>query len=209
MALGLGLIGSIPVALSQCVSPSTESGVAATTVYRCPDKQDAAAPKQPLIASPEKTTVVERGPAQIPWFEPKRLERLVEAMAAVVPAPPLNPQTGETRRVEASREAEEGQQSDERQLTDEKKIETKPVLKAKGKATAKAKTKTTAKPVRKKLAQPTSPKTKTAKATPAKAGPDTKTPDGKNKTGNTDDNTVVWTREDMPLGSRIVNWLGL
>lgn len=159
------------------MSPSAESGAAATTVYRCPDTQEVVAPKQPRIVPTDKTTTVERGSAEIPWFEPKRVESQIESMAAAAPPTQVD------------------------QQAEDKKIEKKPLIKAKAKAKVK--------PVRKKLAKPKPAQTKAVTVTAAKAKPDTKKSDGKNTTAKNDDNTIVWTQKDLPIGSRIANWLGL
>lgn len=68
-----GLFGTGP-ARSECLSPSAEAGATTTTVYPC--QEETASGQQPVIvdtgkADSGKSTVVERGSADIPWFEPK------------------------------------------------------------------------------------------------------------------------------------------
>lgn len=219
--VGFGLFGLIPTAHSECVSPSTESGVAATTVYRCPENQGVVAPKQPLLAPPDKTTVVERGSANVPWFEPKRAESQVEPIAAAVPpsqpshtvkpiaaaAPPAQPE----RQTEPTTAAAAPSRPDRQavpiaaaapppqiEILDQK-IENRPLAKSKTKQVRKKVVK--AKPAK-------TPLPKVSAKTKTKSKPDSTASESKITSLKPDENTVVWTQEDMPLGSRIVNWLG-
>lgn len=68
-----GLSVAMP-AWSDCLSPSAEAGATTTTVYPC--QEETASGQQPVIvdigkADSSKSTVVERGSAEVPWFEPK------------------------------------------------------------------------------------------------------------------------------------------
>ena len=69
VALALGLFAAAVPVRSECVSPSVEAGATTTTVYRCPEG-DASAAQGPAIVEPGKTTTVERGSTDIPWFGP-------------------------------------------------------------------------------------------------------------------------------------------
>jgi len=211
------------------VSPSTESGIATTTVYRCPENQAVVAPKQPLLVPLDKTTVVERGSADVPWFEPKRAEIQVEPIAAAVPhsrpshivkpiaaaAPPAQPE----RQPESTAAAVPPPQPDREavpvaaaappprvELLDQK-IENKPLAKSKTKPVLKKVVK--AKPAKTPpLKAPAKTKTPKATAAKAKSKPESTASESKITSLKPDENTVVWTQEDMPLGTRIVNWLG-
>ena len=70
VASALVILAASHQAHGECVSPSAQAGATSTTVYRCPDADPEQA-KQPALGTTEKTTVVERGSANLPWFEPK------------------------------------------------------------------------------------------------------------------------------------------
>lgn len=174
------LLGALEPAHSECLSPSAASGTAATTVFRCADQPVTARQEQPAVNT-EKTTVVERGPADVPWFIPKAVENSTEPVKAPqVQAPEIpSPQV-------------------------EEKIEVKPEKKLSA----------TKKTIRKKLVKLKPAKTKTTKALTAKAKPEKRMSKAKAKVApakpeKPGENTVVWTKKDMPVGNRIVNWLGL
>lgn len=184
------LVGMLSSAHSDCLSPSAVSGTTATTVYRCQEQQRKA---DPLIASPSRTTVVERGSADTPWFDQKPAEK---ADPSEVPAsqPTQLKQEAAAFPTQVEQEAEA------------KPAPTNPKAKVK-KSERKLPAKT--KPARKKLVKMKPAKMKSAKALKAKAKP-TETPSSGNAAPkNPDDNVVVWTRKDMPLGNRIGSWLGL
>jgi hypothetical protein len=65
-----GVMAAAIPAHSECQSPSAASGATTTTVYRCPD-EDTTGMQSPIVVDPGKTTEVERGSADEPWFEPK------------------------------------------------------------------------------------------------------------------------------------------
>jgi hypothetical protein len=68
--IACGVMAAAIPARSECQSPSAASGATTTTVYRCPD-EDATGMQSPIVVDPGKTTEVERGSADDPWFEPK------------------------------------------------------------------------------------------------------------------------------------------
>src|SRR5262245_31373932 len=70
LAISLALIGAAFPAHSECLSPSDAAEATTTTVYRCPE-DDPAAGLRPTIVDQGKSTVVEHGAADLPWFEPK------------------------------------------------------------------------------------------------------------------------------------------
>ena len=181
VAAVFGFFSAPQFAQGECLSSSSTLGDTATTVYRCPEQQGTT-PRQAPLAGPDQTTVVERGPAEIPWFVPKPA-----AEAAEPTDPPPQAQA-------ASVEDETAVKPDKKPST-QKKPTRKKLVKLKS-----AKTKTT-----KALAA----KTKSAKALTAKTKPDRKTAKITTSPEKSDGNTVVWTRKDMPLGNRLVNWLGL
>ncbi len=173
-------------ARGECLSPSTSGGATATTVYRCPENDPSSA-KQPILVNPEKSTVVERGSSEVPWFEPKPEEKKIEASATP------------------------GREGDvAKPVTDDLEAVKGPetIIKAANapdaEETVKVKKKVTSK---KKLASKKRMKTKNARAKATKVKPAAET--AKIESKPPDDKTIVWTRKDMSLGNRIVNWLGL
>ncbi len=69
-----GLFGAAP-AWAECQSPSVDAGSTTTTVYPCRE-ESATGGQQPIIVDTGKadsgnSSVVERGSADVPWFEPK------------------------------------------------------------------------------------------------------------------------------------------
>lgn len=179
--VAFGLVGTMSPAHSECLSPSADSGATATTVYRCPDQQGSGAPQQPAVNNLEKTTVVERGSADAPWFEPKPVDNSVSPAAS--PAQPVQTE----------------QSTEEKPPQAEQKVVEQPGKKPSAKT----------KSVRKKLVKLKPAKTKTARALTTKARPVKNPSDAKASPKKPDENTVVWTRKDVPLGNRIVNWFGL
>jgi hypothetical protein len=180
MAALFGFLGAAQAAQSECLSPSSASGDTATTVYRCLEQQSTTTRQDP-ITSLSKTTVVERGPATVPWFAPKPADNPAET------AEP-SPQT------QAAEQPPQAQAKKAREIV-EYEPDKKSVVQQK--------------PTRKKLVKLKPAKTKTTKALTAKTKPAKKAKETKVASEKPDENTVVWTRKDMPLGNRIVNWLGL
>lgn len=175
----LALLWMMQPAQGKCLSPSAESGATATTVYRCPEQEPSTA-KQPILVNPEKTTVVERGSSDEPWFAPKPLEKKVEPALA----PDIKP-------IEADKPVIKPDEAD------------KPIIKpVKAKKKTVVKTKLASKKRIEKRAEVKRTKARTAKIKPVKNTP--KVVGAKSD----DDKVIVWTKKDMPLGSRIVNWLG-
>lgn len=184
MVAMFALLGAVQAAQGECLSPSAASGDSATTVYRCHERQITTARQDP-IATPSKTTVVERGPAGVPWFAPAPAAKVTQ------PAEPL-PQA----EMAAPTEALPQTQAAKPEERAEEKPDKKPAAKTK--------------PARKKLVKLKSAKAKSTKALVAKTKPGKKAAEANAASEKPDDNnTVVWTRKDMPLGNRIVNWLGL
>lgn len=183
MAALFGFLGAVQAAQSECLSPSSDSGDTATTVYRCLEQQSTTTRQDP-ITSANKTTVVERGPASVPWFAPKPAGNPAET-AKPPPQAQVAVPTEPTPQVQAEKPKE----------TVENERDKKPVAQKK--------------PARKKLVKLKPAKTKTTKALTAKTKPPKKANEAKVASDKPDENTVVWTRKDMPLGNRIVNWLGL
>ncbi len=178
-----GFLGAAHAAQSECLSPSSASGDSATTVYRCLEQQSTTARQDP-ITSPYKTTVVERGPASVPWFAPKPAGNTAQTAGPLPPAQVAAPaEPLPQARAPRTKEIVEDQP------------EKKPVAQKK--------------PARKKLVKLKPAKTKTTKALTAKTKPIKKATKTKVASEEPGDSTIVWTRKDMPLGNRIVNWLGL
>jgi outer membrane biosynthesis protein TonB len=193
----VGVFGAIMPAQGECLSPSAEAGATATTVYRCPEG-DAAGTQSPILVDPEKTTEVERGSADLPWFEPKPAKTgdPIETMKAPLgneekkedlvkisppPAEVAKPEAADTPLAAAPKA---------------KTAKPKPAM-AKPAKVKLAKAKRT----KSKLARKKQAKTKTAKAQasqqPVKTEP-----------AKADEKVIVWTKKDMPIGSRIKNWFG-
>lgn len=203
-----GLLGALEPAHSECLSPSAASGTTATTVFRCADQPETARQEQPAVntekkqpaVNTEKTTVVQRGPADVPWFDPKTPENSTE---------PVKAPRGQAAKVEEKIEEKPEEKPSATQNTVKESIEETP----------KKKLSATKNTIRKKVVKLKPARTKTTKALKTRTKPELKTkakPEKKISTAKTkvapekpDDNTVVWTRKDMPIGNRIVNWLGL
>lgn len=201
IVLVFGLLSALEPAYGECLSPSTASGTTATTVFRCADQPETARQKQPAVNTEkkqpavitEKTTVVERGPADVPWFDPKTPGNSAEP----VKAPP-----GQAAAVEEKPEEKpETKLAAPQNTVGEKKLAEKP----------KKKRSATKNTVRKKIVKLKPARSKTTKALKTKAKPEKKISKAKTVVApeKPDDNTVVWTRKDVPIGGRIVNWLGL
>ena len=238
-ASALVILAASHHAHGECVSPSAQAGATATTVYRCPEVDPAQA-KQPALGSTEKTTVVERGSADLPWFEPQTAGNKVDAAkppaAKVIepaknPAPMIEPasvpdkpvetvkvpkkveptsapdQPVETRKVEPTSAPDQPVET----AKVPKKIETASAPEPE--ETAKVKKKATAKKKfagKKRVKKARIAKTKVPKVEAAKKTSNVKTAEEPPKIESkpADEKTIVWTKKDMPLGSRIKTWLG-
>lgn len=211
--LVLALLSTIGTAHGECISPSTEAGSTQTTVYRCPVESPAQA-KQPMIVSPEKSTVVERGSADVPWFEPNSSRTQIELTLTPdekkKPKEAMVPPTSEeamvppkSEEVTASPKSEEATlpPKSEEVTTPEIKPLEKPEPKVK-RAESRKKKIAKKKTAVKKLVKAKSTKVQAAKVKPAKEAP-------KEEADAGDDKVIVWTRKDMTLGKRIGSWLGL
>lgn len=210
--IAVAVVGTIMPVRSECLSPSSAAGATSTTVYRCSDDNAAATPS-PLIIDPDKTTEVERGSADLPWFEPKPTKTEDPIKTSKSPPEkqePLEKKEDVAKIAPPATEAVESQAVDkvvppeEAAKTEEPETEPPKIEKAKPKpAVAKpAKVKVAkAKRTKSKLARKKQAKTKTVKAQTAQQPV-------KTEPAKSDDKVVVWTRKDMSLGSRIVNWLG-
>jgi hypothetical protein len=230
-------------AYGECVSPSAQAGARVTTVYRCPDVDPAQA-KQPALRSTEKTTVVERGSADLPWFEPQTAGNKVDAdklpaakviEPAKIPAPMIAPASVPDKPVETvkvPRKVEPTSAPDQpvETVKEPTKVEPtsapdKPVETAKvpkkietasapePEETPKVKKKATAKKKfagKKRVKKARIAKTKAPKVEAAKKTSNVKTAEepAKIESKPADEKTIVWTKKDMPLGSRIKTWLG-
>ena len=228
--LALALLSTMGTAYGQCVSPSTEAGTTQTTVYRCPDESPAQA-KQPVIVNPEKSTVVPRGSADVPWFDPnssrtqidptptpnatKKSDSTLPAKSEEAMVPPKSeevvapPKSEEAIAPPKSEEVIDPPRSEEATLPPGSEEvatpEIAPVEKSKPKAKrgeSRKKKIARKKTAVKKVAKAKSTKVQVAKVKPAKETPKTEAEAG-------DDKVITWTRKDMTLGKRIGNWLGL
>lgn len=201
-ALAIACLSMAQPAASECLSPSAEVGATATTVYRCPEAaepsaQQPATAKQPL-APQEKSTVVERGSADVPWFEPPAKQDPIktaktpqvtdEAVAPKTTAAKIKPAEPTKATATEDEAAVAAPEPEQPKIT--KKAKAKKKVIATKRKIKKAKVATSKKPKAK-------TKAKTIEPTTAKI--ESKPPDEK---------TIVWTKKDMPIGSRIVNWLG-
>lgn len=221
--IAVAVVGTITPARSECLSPSSAAGATSTTVYRCSEDNAADAPS-PLIIDPDKTTEVERGSADLPWFEPKPTKtedpiktsksppekqaplekkedvaKIAPPAAEAVESQPVDKDVPPVEAVKTKEPETEPPKAEEPETEPPKieKAKPKPALAKPIKVkVAKAK-RTKSKLARKKLA-----KTKTAKAQTPQQQP------VKTEPAKSDDKVVVWTRKDMSLGNRIVNWLG-
>ncbi|MGE0006871.1 MAG: hypothetical protein AB7S92_14910 [Parvibaculaceae bacterium] len=216
MVLALGLFAGAAPGLSQCLSPSA-AGKTTTTVYRCPGGTQEPRPveQSPLIVDTGKTTTVDRGPADIPWFAPRTTrtanpiampkasgEKKDAAAAKAAPkdaagAPPAKEEMVDLE--PSSGEASEPGKTKPAAAKPEKKTKKKLTKAKRGKAKAVKKSK--AKKARSKIAKAGRTKSRTAKA--GKTAEEVKTEPAKS-----DDKVITMTKKDMSLGNRIVNWLG-
>ena len=187
-AFALLFLAANQPAQGECLSPSTPAGATVTTVYRCPEIDPSAA-KQPSLASPEKTTVVERGSSDVPWFEPKPEEARTEAAKQ------------EIETIKAPEKEIEAVKAPEKKIKTADAPETDEAVQVRKKTVTKKKL--AGKKQVKKIKVARSKKTK---ENPTKVKPATET--AKIESVPPDEKTIVWTKKDMPLGSRIVNWLG-
>lgn len=223
-------------AQAECLSPSATPGDKATTIYRCPDQPGATkGPLQPT-ALPDRTTVVERGSAETPWFAPKPPENSDETAkpgeSATVQAEPVKepeettaPAASSAAQVEPSK-GPDGQAVPAAEPAEPAEVAAEPLKEAPAQ-TANVEENTEAKPekkvsarkkkaVRKKFVKLKPAQTNSTKALAAKATPDRKATKAKPASSaesaapkGTDSNTVIWTRQDVSLGRRLGNWLGL
>jgi hypothetical protein len=227
-AVGLALLATTLPARSDCVSPLVE-GSGTTTVYPCPQGNAASRPA-PVVVDPDRSTVVGRGSANIPWFEPKptRTSDPITVPAATAPEKEAVPPAKPEMRLAVPEEPVASPAPKEEVV----KIEPVPDVaaeekEAEPKATeVKPRTKAAAaKPIKRK------PKTKVVKATRSKAkvakakrsqpkvaqARRTKTKIPKPEPANdqtvktepakSDDRIILMTKKDMGLGNRIKNWL--
>jgi hypothetical protein len=206
-ALAIACLPMAQPAASECLSPSAEAGATATTVYRCPEATEpsaerSATAKQPL-ATEEKSTVVERGSADVPWFEPPPKQDPIttaktpqETDEAVAPKTKTKATTIKPAKAATIKPAKAAATEDEAAVAAPEPEQPKITKKA----TAKKKVIAKKRKIKKtKVAASKKAKTKTKTVEPATAKIESKPPDEK---------TIVWTKKDMPIGSRIVNWLG-
>jgi hypothetical protein len=228
-ASALVILAASHQAYGECVSPSAQAGATVTTVYRCPDVDPAQA-KQPALRNTEKTTVVERGSADLPWFEPQTAGNKVDAAKppaakiiepAKIPAPMTGPAGAPDKPVETvNKPVETVKLPIEPTGAPDKPVETVKVPKKietasapEPEETAKVKKKGTAKKKfagRKRVKKARIATTKAPKVKVAKKTSDVKTAEETPKIESkpADEKTIVWTKKDMPLGSRIKTWLG-
>jgi hypothetical protein len=203
-ALAIACLAMVHPAASECLSPSAEAGATATTVYRCPEQTEPGAQqpttaKQPL-ATEEKATVVERGSADVPWFEPPPKQDPIttaktpqETDEAVAPKTKTEAATIKPATIKPAKAAATEDEAAVAAPEPEQPKTTK-------KATAKKKVTAKKRKIKKtKVAASKKSKAKTKTVVPTTAKIESKPPDEK---------TIVWTKKDMPIGSRIVNWLG-
>lgn len=199
-ALAFAFIAMSQWAQGECLSPSAEVGATATTVYRCSEETLPSA-KQPLLPGPEKTTTVERGSAEVPWFEPAPQKTVIKPAKASpeIPAAASAPEKTDIETAKATPETDTEVQAVPESDTQEQAAPKRERPKAKAKLPAKKKV--AAKKKKKKVRIAKSQKSKVkAVEQPAPATAEAKP---------ADDKTIVWTKKDMSLGSRITNWLGL
>lgn len=193
-AFALAILAVFHPAHGECLSPSTPAGATTTTVYRCPEL-DPSAGKQPALGTTGKTTVVERGSADVPWFEPQSAGNKVDA--AKMPAAKIEATSAPDKKIETVKAPEK--------IEAASAPEPEEITKVKKKATAKKKIASKKRVKKVKVARAKTTKIKGA-TKPAKV----KTPEETPKIESTppDEKTIVWTKKDVPLGGRIVNWLG-
>ena len=221
VASALVILAASHQAHGECVSPSAQAGATSTTVYRCPDADPEQA-KQPALGTTEKTTVVERGSANLPWFEPKTTgnkgdadklpaAKIIEPASA--PGKPVETANKPVETVTVPKKVEAASAPDEPLETVKvpKKIETASAPKPE--ETAKVRKKATPKKKfagRKRVKKARIAKTKLPKVKAAKKTSNVKTAEETPKIESkpVDDKTIVWTKKDMPLGKRIKTWLG-
>jgi hypothetical protein len=218
-AFALVILAAFQPAHGECLSPSMPAGATATTVYRCPEPDPSAA-KQPALGTTEKTTEVERGSADVPWFEPPPGGNKVDA--AKMPPAKIEPPSMPDKKIETVR----APAAIEPPSVPDKKMETvKPpekieaakapepeeITKIEKKAPAKKKVAGKKRVKKIKVARSKTKKVKAATRpakvkTPAKVTAAEETPKIESKPP--DEKTIVWTKKDMTLGSRVKNWLG-
>lgn len=216
IAIALGLTVTAIPARSECQSPSAAAGATSTTVYRCPEAQ-VPGMQNPVNPGPDKTTVVERGSADIPWFTPqptRTADPLIppqpkapaetkpedkEVVVEIEPVPLEKPQAApaKTKTETAGPEAKPETAKPKTAKAKRAKVKLGKAKHAKARLAHQKRTKT--KPA---IAE-TKAKTRTAKAE-AEAEPE----QVKTEPAKADDKVITWTRKDMPLGSRVKNWLG-
>ena len=247
VASALVILAASHQAHGECVSPSAQAGATSTTVYRCPDADPEQA-KQPALGTTEKTTVVERGSANLPWFEPKTTgnkgdadklpaAKIIEPASA--PGKPVETANKPVETVTVPKKVEPGSAPDKPVETVNKPVEAVTVPKKveaasapdepletvkvpkkietasapKPEETAKVRKKATPKKKfagKKRVKKARIAKTKLPKVKAAKKTSNVKTAEETPKIESkpVDDKTIVWTKKDMPLGSRIKTWLG-
>ena len=234
-AFSLVILAAFHPAHGECLSPSTPAGATATTVYRCPELDPSAA-KQPALGNAEKTTEVERGSADVPWFEPEPADKKVDAAkmpaAKIEPAKAPDAKSGVVKAPDAkigtikapdtkigtikAPDAKIGTitapdeeigtvKAPDEKIETAKAPEPEEITKVKKKATANKKL---ASKKRVKKVKVTRAKTKKVKVAtkPAKVETAEETPKIESKPP--DEKTIVWTKKDMSLGSRVKTWLG-
>ncbi|MGE4251125.1 MAG: hypothetical protein AB7F09_17190 [Parvibaculaceae bacterium] len=225
VVLTLAILAGVIPARSECLSPSATAGATTTTVYRCPDG-DASTGQHPAIVEPGKTTTVERGSADIPWFEPKPT---TTADPIVAPKAPAAGKKEDVVKVEPKPEAAPEPTPAKKDVV---KVEPLPEEAAapeaaKPEAVKPTATKAKAKATKTRLTKAKRTKAKVAKRTKAKSEERSKGKLARNKRTKTqaakaeakpeqvktepakaDDKVVTWTKKDMSIGNRIVNWLG-
>jgi hypothetical protein len=214
-AFSLVILAAFHPAHGECLSPSTPAGATATTVYRCPELDPSAA-KQPALGNAEKTTEVERGSADVPWFEPEPADKKVDAAkmpaAKIEPAKAPDAKSGVVKAPDAkigtikAPDEEIGTvKAPDEKIETAKAPEPEEITKVKKKATANKKL---ASKKRVKKIKVTRAKTKKVKVAtkPAKVETAEETPKIESKPP--DEKTIVWTKKDMSLGSRVKTWLG-
>jgi hypothetical protein len=229
-----GLFGAAP-AWAECQSPSVDAGSTTTTVYPCRE-ESATGGQQPIIVDTGKadsgnSSVVERGSADVPWFEPKPTttadpiglpktasenEKKQEPVAPkeeivkIDPVPVEPPERTEAEPTDAKAKITEQEATEAEPAPAKAKTTRKKVTKAKSTRTKVAKAKRTkvklakTKRTKAKVAQDKPTKTKTVKAVPAEPKPEP----AKTEPAKSDGKVIIMTKKDMSLGSRVKNWFG-
>lgn len=203
-AFALVILAAFHPAHGECLSPSTPAGATATTVYRCPEL-DLSAAKQPALDNTEKTTEVERGSADVPWFEPKPADKKVDA--AKIPAAKIEAASAPDKKIETVKTPDRKIDSVKAPEKIEAASAPEPeIIKVKKKATANKKL---ASKKRVKKIKVTRAKAKKVKVATKPANVETAEETPKIESKPPDEKTIVWTKKDMSLGSRVKTWLGL